>query len=67
MANYKLKVTEDCIGCGACINVADELFEMDNKTNKSKPKKKTITDKELGKAKEAKEICPVDAIKVEKA
>lgn len=63
MAKHKITVDKEaCIGCGACTTV-DENFEMID--GKSKPKKEVIEDAELAKAKEAEEVCPVDAIKIE--
>mgnify|MGYP001302152535 CR=1 FL=1 len=66
MAKYKVEVTDECIGCRACVGVAEELFEIDEATNKAKPKKEEIDDSDLEKAKEAEDACPVDAIKVKK-
>jgi len=65
MPKYKVRVTEDCIGCQACVATCEENFAMDDNTNKAYPKKKIITDKELEKNNEAKEVCPVEAIKIE--
>ncbi len=60
MAKYKIKVDqEECIGCGAC-TVCDN-FELKN--GKAHVKKTEV--EELGCNKEAEEICPVDAIKIE--
>jgi len=57
---------DNCISCGSCTAVAPELFKMDDDTNKAQAKKADdLTDKELAKAKEAADICPVQAIKVE--
>lgn len=54
-----------CIGCGACVAVAPELFELDE-DNKAEAKIiGELEDEELKKAKEAEETCPVQAIKVE--
>ena len=46
-----------CIGCGLCASICDEVFEMtnDGKAKVKNPKAKCIN--------EAKEICPVNAIK----
>jgi len=47
---------EKCIGCGACVSVCSEGFEMINgKASIKNPKAKCI--------KEAAKICPVKAIK----
>lgn len=51
---------ETCIGCGSCAAVCPDVFEMgeDNKVLA----KEEETDSPC--AKEAEEICPVDAIKI---
>ncbi len=57
----KVKVDkEKCIGCGACVSVCGEVFEM--KDGKANVKEKE-TDKKC--VKEAEESCPVQAIKIE--
>ena len=48
---------EKCIGCGLCVQVCGEAFEM-TEDNKAKVKKQEDTPC----VKEAKESCPVDAI-----
>ncbi len=59
---YKISVNkEDCIGCEACTSVCDNL-KMDNE-GKAEPVNAEV--KEIGCNKEAADICPVDAIKVE--
>jgi len=57
---YKVKVNEECIGCGACVSICPETFEM--KGDKAVVKKSEIT--ELSCEKEAKEGCPVQAISI---
>lgn len=53
---------EACIGCGACTSVCDNwIMEGD----KAKPKKTTISQKELKSNKEAEDICPVNVIKIQ--
>lgn len=50
-----------CIGCGACTSVCDNwVMERD----KAKLKKTEISENELKGNKEAKELCPVGAIKI---
>ena len=56
----KITVTEECIGCGACTAACDN-FEM--KEGKAHPKQAEV--EEVGCNKEAADICPVDAIKIE--
>ncbi|MFH1054054.1 MAG: ferredoxin [Candidatus Woesearchaeota archaeon] len=65
MAKYKISVNkEKCIGCGACTSVSDN-FKLDESedTPKAHPVKAEVD--KIDKEKEAEEICPVDAIKVE--
>lgn len=60
--SYKIKVDEEkCIGCGACAATCDN-FEIEE--GKAKAKKTKVED--IGCNQEAADICPVDAIKVEK-
>ena len=57
----KIKVdTEKCIGCGACVGVCPQCFEMFE--GKAKPKKTEV--KKITCEKEAAEICPVAAITI---
>lgn len=63
----KISVSEACIGCGACISIANELFDFDE-TGYSHPVKENIeTKEEIEKATEAADVCPVGAIEVEEA
>lgn len=50
---------EKCIGCGACVSVAPDIFELGS-DGKSHPKVSEVKSKE--KVKEAMEVCPVGAI-----
>lgn len=59
---YKIIVTQDCIGCGSCVAVC-EMFELVEA--KAKHKKEKI--EEISCEKEAADICPVQAIKMEEA
>jgi len=65
MAKYKISVDEKlCIGCGACTSICDNFDLIETKDSfKAKPKKTDV--EEIGCNKEAKDICPVDAIKIE--
>jgi ferredoxin len=63
---YKISVDKnECIGCGACEAQCPDGFEMQEKEGKmlAKPKKEKVND--LGCAKEAADMCPVNAIKIE--
>ena len=62
----KISITDECIGCGACVAVAPDLFEMDSSTMKSIVKKQPTTADEISLAKDAIDACPVDAIKLSK-
>jgi ferredoxin len=57
----KMKVTVDkekCIGCGSCVAICPSVFKLKNgKSTVKKPEGAPC-------AKEAKDACPVDAIKV---
>ncbi len=46
-----------CLGCGLCVSICPEVFEMD-----SDGKAKVISQKETPCAKNASESCPVEAI-----
>ncbi|MFH7903847.1 MAG: ferredoxin [Candidatus Aenigmatarchaeota archaeon] len=60
----KIRVNEKCIGCGACVAIAPEIFEF-NKDGFSVAKISETNDKKLvEKAKEAAEACPTGAIEI---
>ena len=63
---YKITVDKTkCIGCGACVAQCPENFEIKNDgENKAYVKKAKVN--ELSCNKDAEEVCPVDAIKIEK-
>ncbi len=55
-----VKVDEDaCIGCGSCVSVAPEIFDMNDEG-----KAEVIKDETTDEAKQAADVCPVDAIDV---
>lgn len=59
----KVKVNQDaCIGCGACFNLAGEVFEMDENSGLSKAKVEEVPADQVEAAKEAMESCPTGAI-----
>lgn len=67
----KYRITFDkktCIGSGACASVCPENWELVEKNGvfKARPKKLDISEEELMSNQEAVDICPVDAIKIEK-
>lgn len=58
----KVKVNESaCIGCGACLSIADDVFEM-NDEGLSVAKVDTVPEESVEAAKEAIESCPTGAI-----
>jgi len=59
--NKKIKIEIDqkkCIGCGTCVALAPEVFELD-KNNKSRVKNPKGANEEL-----AADSCPTGAIKI---
>ena len=56
----KVKV-EGCIGCGACLGVAPDVFVM-NDEGISTPKESEISSEFEESARDAMEVCPVGAI-----
>lgn len=61
----KVKVVKDrCISCGACVALANNLFEFDE-DNLSTPIKEEISDEEKDLANDAAETCPTSAIEIE--
>ena len=56
----KVKV-EGCIGCGACLGVAPDVFVM-NEEGMSTPKADKVPAEHEEAAREAMEVCPVGAI-----
>lgn len=55
-----VEVDEDtCIGCGSCVSVAPDIFEMNDAG-----KAVVIKDEATEEAKQAEDVCPVDAIVV---
>lgn len=57
-----VKVDQDkCIGCGACVSLCPDIFELE--AGKSQVKEENPDDEEC--AKKAEGACPVDAITVE--
>jgi ferredoxin len=62
----KFKITQEhekCIGCGACVSLCPENWEM-KEDGKAKLKKNIISEKEYKSNKAAEESCPVNIIEV---
>ena len=56
-------VADDCIGCGLCVDICPEVFEMPE--DKAIVKSAEVPAEAQDKCKEAAENCPVDSIKIE--
>lgn len=60
-----IKVDQDlCIGCGMCINMCPDVFIYNEKSLSTV--KSDLAEFNLQSVQEACEICPVDAITIEK-
>ena len=57
----KFEVNERCIGCGLCVSLCPEVFEMLD-TGIAHAKSKAEGESIISLALEAKESCPVEAI-----
>lgn len=65
MAKFKIEQErEDCIGCGACVSMCPDNWEMKD-DGKTTPKKTELD--EVGCNQEAADVCPVQCIKIVKA
>ena len=61
----KIKVNQDaCIGCGACLAISEDLFEM-NEDGLSQAKVSEVPEDKKEQANEAVESCPTGAIEAE--
>lgn len=58
---------EKCLGCGSCTAICPDLFELgdDNKAHSKESKSEDKKDN-INCLQEAIDICPVEAIKIEK-
>lgn len=54
---------ELCIGCGLCVQVCPDVFEM--KEDKAITKTETLNSEHESDCREAADNCPVTAIKIE--
>ena len=57
----KVKVSDACIGCGACIGMCDAVFEMDN-DGRSVVKVDVVPEDKVNDVKDAMDSCPTAAI-----
>lgn len=63
----KVKVNQEaCIGCGACVAIADEVFDI-NDNGLSEVKVDIVSEENKEKVQEAIESCPTAAIEEVKA
>lgn len=60
----KVRVNQECIGCGMCIDMCPEVFEY-NDEGLSAAKSEEVSDSLKDSVLEAQEACPVDAIETE--
>lgn len=60
----KVKVNQDCIGCGLCISMYPELFEY-NDEGLSRAKSEEVSDSLKNDIAEAQATCPVGAIEAQ--
>lgn len=60
----KVKVNQNCIGCGMCIDICPDIFE-DNGAGLSEVKSPEVSDSLKDAVEEARDACPVDAIEIE--
>ena len=62
--NKKIKIDkEKCIGCGTCVSLAPEVFELSNDLKAQVKKDANIKNIDL---KMIKDSCPTEAIEIEK-
>lgn len=61
----KVRVNQDaCIGCGACLAICEDVFDM-NENGLSHVKVDTVPEDKVEACKEALESCPTGAISEE--
>jgi len=61
MKRTRFRVTEECIGCRACVEVSPRHFEM-NSEGKAYVKVQPLSENEIKSCRSAMEACPVEAI-----
>ena len=62
----KFEVNKDaCIGCGACVAVCPEVFEINDEGLATTIKDENLTEEEIENATDAMEGCPTGAISKE--
>ena len=61
MKRTRFRVTGECIGCRACVEVSPRHFEM-NSEEKAYVKVQPLSENEIKSCRSAMEACPVEAI-----
>ena len=61
----KVKVNENCIGCGLCVDMCPDVFEYNAEEGFSVVKSEEVDDSLKDAVAEAQEACPVSAIEIE--
>ena len=59
----KVTVTDDCVGCGLCVDTCPDVFELDD--DLAKVKVDVVPDDLEQAIKTAADECPVEAIVIE--
>ena len=60
----KATVTDQCDGAGECVKTCPQVFEMGDDGH-AKVKVETVPDEAQGACREAKDMCPFQAIEVQ--
>lgn len=60
----KAKVNENCIGCGTCITMCENVFKF-NDDGFAEAKDEILTEKEVEEVNNTIQMCPVEAISIE--
>ncbi len=55
-------VSDDCVYCGVCNDIAPDIFGYDEENNTSYVKRQPETEEEIELVKEAIENCPTESI-----
>ncbi len=68
MSKYIIEQDRDeCIGCGACTAVDEEMWSLNEEDGKATPARTQISEEELKKNMETAEACPVNVIHIKNA
>jgi ferredoxin len=61
----KVKITEDCIGCGACVDICPEVFSLGDDGFAHVKEEQAEREDLAAKIREAADNCPTEAIVIE--